>query len=74
MTELILTETERARLQEDLRIAAEYRAMREQNPGAAVHRIIRSIAASGKFKSKSIGGVRMALIRTNSISVNRKNA
>lgn len=74
MTELILTNSERARLQEDLRIAAEFRALREKNPGAAVHRIVRSIAASGDFKPKSIAGVRNALIRTNCISVNRKNA
>lgn len=64
MTELILTETERLRLHEDQRITAEFKAMRAAHPEAATLRIVRSIAASGKFRSKSVSGIRSALIRT----------
>lgn len=67
MTELILTNAERLRMHEDQLIAAEFRAMREAYPQAAALRIARSIAESGKFKSKSVAGIRSALIRTGAI-------
>ena len=75
MTELILTTTERMRMHEDQRIAAEYRAMRAANPGTASFRIIRSLAASAKFRSKSVAGIRAALVRTGEIKpATRKHA
>lgn len=70
MTELILTKTERLRLHEDQRISAEFRAMREAHPEASTMRIIRSLAASGNFRSKSMSGIRSALLRTGAIKVN----
>lgn len=70
MTELILTETERLRKHEDQRISAEFRAMRAAHPEASTMRIVRSLAASGKFQSKSISGIRSALIRTGAYTVN----
>lgn len=75
MTELILTTTERLRMHEDQRIAAEFRAMRETYPSASAGRIMQSIAASGNFKVKSFYGVRAALIRTGAfVPETRKNA
>lgn len=68
MTELIHTEHERLRAHEDQRILAEFSAMRAQHPDAADMRIIRSIAASGKFTPKSMTGVRNALIRVGAIT------
>lgn len=73
MTELIITESERLRMHEDQRISAEFRAMREAHPDAAPMRIIASLAASGKFKRKSVAGIRSALIRTGAY-VTRKTA
>ncbi|MBR1690579.1 MAG: hypothetical protein IJ713_07610 [Oscillibacter sp.] len=70
MTELILTETERLRQNEDQRISAEFRAMRAAHPEASTMRIVRSLAASGKFSRKSISGIRSALIRTGAYTVN----
>lgn len=64
MTELIITEAQRLRMYEDQRISAEYRAMREAHPGVSPSRIMRSIAAAGKFRATSFFGIRSALIRT----------
>lgn len=66
MTELILTSTERLRMHEDQRIAAEYREMVALHPDASPMRIMASLAASGKFKSKSTAGIRSSLVRTGS--------
>ena len=63
MTELILTTTERLRMHEDQRIAAEYRDMVALYPDAAPMRIMASLAASGNFKPKSPAGIRSALVR-----------
>lgn len=73
MTELIITKTERLRMHEDQRIAAEFQAMRAAYPDAATSRIVRSLAASGKFKSKSFAGIRSALLRTGTINTSKRN-
>lgn len=74
MTELIITKNERIRMHEDQRIAAEFRAMREQYPDAAPMRIMRSIAESGKFAAKSLPGIRLSLVRTGAYVPKAKNA
>lgn len=73
MTELIITEAQRLRMHEDQRISAEFRAMREAHPEASPSRIMRSIAAAGKYRNKSFFGIRAALIRTGAY-VTRKTA
>jgi hypothetical protein len=74
MTELVTTQIERLRAHEDQRILTEYKEMREQYPDAAYMRIVRSIAQSGKFRAKSVAGVRAALIRTGAVVPKRKTA
>lgn len=64
MTELLLTTTQRLRMHEDQRIAAEFRDMVAVHPDASPMRIMASLAASGNFKPKSPAGIRSALIRT----------
>ena len=44
--------------------------MRAAHPEASTMRIVRSLAASGKFSRKSISGIRSALIRTGAYTVN----
>lgn len=73
MTELILTKAERIRQHEDQRIAAEYREMRAIYPEATDTRIMRSLAASGNFKSKSFAGIRAALIRSGLLTPNTRS-
>ena len=72
MTELIRTKAELLRRQEDRRVADEFYQMRKAYPYAKVGRIIASIAASNKFKSKSTYGIRAALIRSNAIPAKQK--
>ena len=67
MQALVLTEAERLRMHEDQRISADYRELRNANPGASDLRIVRTLIASGKFKPKSVAGIRAALIRTGAI-------
>lgn len=75
MTELILTQSERLRMHEDQRIAAEYREMVVQHPTASPMRIMESIARSGNFRAKSKAGIRSALIRAGAyIPETRKTA
>lgn len=64
MTELILTQTERMRIDQDQRIAREFKDMTAAHPDASPARIMRSIAASGKYKSTSFYGIRAALVRS----------
>lgn len=64
---LQLTDTERRRAAEDQRIAAEFKALRRAYPEASAFRIIRTLAGSGRYQSKSIAGIRNALVRTETI-------
>ena len=73
MTELVYTNKERVRMHEDQRIAEMYREMVGAYPNATQARIIRSIAASGKFKSKSFAGIRQALVRAQAITPKKRN-
>ena len=66
MTELIITTPRRLQMHEDQRVAKEFRSMQERHPGASASLIMKSIAASGKFKPKSFYGIRASLIRTGS--------
>lgn len=71
---LQLTDTERRRASEDQRISAEFKTLRRAYPEASDFRIIRTLASSGRYQSKSIAGIRNALVRTGAITPNRKNA
>lgn len=64
MTELILTTAERMRMDQDQRISKEFAEMTAAHPGVSASKIMRSIAASGKFRSKSFYGIRAALVRS----------
>lgn len=74
MQALQLTPTELQRQNEDQRISADFKALRAAYPKAATFRIIRTLAASGMYQSKSIAGIRNALVRTETITPARKNA
>ncbi len=74
MQTLTQTDAERRRASEDARISSEFKALRTMYPEAATFRIIRTLASSGRYQSKSTAGIRNALVRTGTITPNRKNA
>lgn len=70
---LQLTDTERRRASEDQRISSEFKALRKAYPEASDFRIIRTLASSGRYQSKSIAGIRNALVRTETIKPVRRS-
>lgn len=70
---LQLTDTERRRASEDQRISSEFKALRKAYPDASDFRIIRTLASSGRYQSKSIAGIRNALVRTETIKPARRS-
>lgn len=66
MTQLLETPKERARRENNARLAAYFIQLKKET-GATDSRIITSIAASGRFNQKSFTGVLSALRKVNAI-------
>ena len=70
--ELILTTKQQNRARRDQQIAANFDALRKHNPTASAAAIIRTIAATGKFKLSPIGNQKV-LERQGVLPENRKS-
>lgn len=70
--ELTPTTKQRVRAHEDQRIAKAFRDLRDEHPDASQKRIIVTLAESGRFASKSVAGIRIALIRAGVITPTKR--
>jgi len=68
MRELVLTKKQRLQMHSDQEIAAQFKELRAQNPGASDRRLIETIASERTAKPLSCSGVRLVLVRAGVIS------
>ena len=68
MRELVLTKKQRLQMHSDQEIAAQFKELRAQNPGASDRRLIETIASERTAKPLSCSGVRLCLVRAGVIS------
>lgn len=60
------TTKQKEREAKDSKVAAQFKAIKKENPKAADHRIMDAMANEGRYY-KSLSGIRNALIRTKTI-------
>lgn len=71
--EIVLTNKQRIQAHRDQQVAAAFRDLRRENPGASAAAIIRTLVASGRFKL-SDPGMKRVLYAVGILPENRKNA